>query len=112
MNNKSNIGAFLIGGAVGAAIALLYAPKPGNETRDELKERSRLVKDRAMETINEAQTRMETFTEESKKRLGKLRDIGQETLDEQKESLRSGLKQAKKVVAGDGEDIPSDEGLH
>ena len=31
MGNK--LGSFLIGGLVGAAVALLYAPRSGNETR-------------------------------------------------------------------------------
>jgi gas vesicle protein len=109
MNEKNTIGAFLIGGLIGAAVALLYAPRAGEQTRQELRESGRMVKDRAMRTIDEAQARMESFTEESKRRLGKLRDIGQETLDEQKRSLRTGAREAKKVVAG-SEDI-SDEGL-
>jgi gas vesicle protein len=33
MSKKFGIGAFLLGGVVGAAIGLLYAPKPGVETR-------------------------------------------------------------------------------
>lgn len=107
--NKNTIGAFLIGGLIGAAVALLYAPKAGDETRHDLVEGGRMVKDRAMRTIDEAQARVENFTEESKKRLSKLRHVGQETLDEQKQSLRTGAREAKRVMAG-GEDF-SDEGL-
>ena len=112
MNNKTSIGAFLIGGLVGAAVALLYAPKSGDETRQTLMEGGRMVKDKAMTSLNEAQARVEAFTEESKRHLGKLRHIGQETLDDQKQSLRSGVKQAKKVVAAQGEDPSYEEGLH
>lgn len=104
MSSKNSLGAFLVGGLVGAAVALLYAPKSGTETREDLVETSRIVKDRAMDSLNEAQARMETFTDESKQRLSKLRDIGEETLNEQKQSLKSGVKQAKKVIAGDAED--------
>ncbi len=33
--------AFLVGAAAGAAVALLYAPAPGRETRERLSERAR-----------------------------------------------------------------------
>lgn len=112
MNNRNSLGAFLIGGLVGAAVALLYAPKAGDETRQTLMESGRMVKDKAMKSIDEAQARMETFTEESKRRLGKLRDIGEETLDEQKRTLKTGVRQAKKVMAGNEEDSTYEEGLH
>jgi hypothetical protein len=45
---------------------------------------------------------MDTFTVESKKRLEKLQEIGQHTLDEEKETLKAGLRQAKEVVTGNG----------
>ena len=39
--------AFLLGAVSGAAVALLYAPAPGRETRDYLGERAREGRDRA-----------------------------------------------------------------
>ena len=41
--------AFLLGAVSGAAVALLYAPKPGDITRDELRLRSEELKRRADE---------------------------------------------------------------
>lgn len=35
-NNAAILGAFLLGGLVGAAVALLTAPRSGRETREEL----------------------------------------------------------------------------
>jgi len=49
--------AFLIGAAVGAGVALLYAPYAGDETRQLLARRSRDLKDRvtgAMDATKEA----------------------------------------------------------
>lgn len=42
----------LVGGAIGAAVALLYAPQSGEATRDELKKRSDEIKDKAVETYD------------------------------------------------------------
>ena len=41
--------AFLLGGLTGAALALLYAPRTGRETRDLLNERLRETADRSRE---------------------------------------------------------------
>jgi gas vesicle protein len=41
--------AFLLGAVSGAAVALLYAPKSGRETRDYLGEKAREGRDRAAE---------------------------------------------------------------
>jgi gas vesicle protein len=41
--------AFLVGAVAGAAVALLYAPAPGSETREFLGEKVREGKDRAAE---------------------------------------------------------------
>jgi len=45
MGRGSQLAAFAIGAAVGAGIALLYAPYSGEETRRLLARRSRAVKD-------------------------------------------------------------------
>jgi gas vesicle protein len=51
MSNSGNSGgvfmAFVIGAVAGAAVALLYAPAPGDETRRKLAERAREGRERA-----------------------------------------------------------------
>jgi gas vesicle protein len=102
--------AFLIGGTIGAAIGLLYAPRSGEETRQLLKDESNEMvdkaklsiqnaQDNAMTTIQEAQTRLETLNKETKERLGKLQEIAKNTMEEQKESLGKGYSNVKEVVA-------------
>lgn len=61
MSDKSDLGAFLsgfiIGGLVGAVVALLMAPQSGEETRAYIRDKSIELKDRAAETAAEAQAR-------------------------------------------------------
>ncbi len=50
MNKETSTGFFsglLVGAVVGAAIALLYAPQPGTETRRMVKEKALEVKEKA-----------------------------------------------------------------
>jgi gas vesicle protein len=49
--------AFLLGAAVGAAVALLFAPAPGRETREFLGQKAREGQDKAAELAKEAWTR-------------------------------------------------------
>src|SRR3954466_15940417 len=51
---SSVILAFLLGGLTGAAVALLYAPRSGKETRDMLTERVRETADRGRELKEQA----------------------------------------------------------
>jgi gas vesicle protein len=46
------LGAFLLGGAVGAAIALLTAPKSGRETRADMSEWAQGAADRTRERVS------------------------------------------------------------
>jgi len=61
-DNDNSIGAFLagifIGGLVGAAAALLLAPQSGEETREQIREKSIELRDRAEVTLDEARTRV------------------------------------------------------
>jgi gas vesicle protein len=56
MSNDNGAGAgsvmlaFLVGAVAGAAVALLYAPAAGSETREFLNEKAREGRDRAAET--------------------------------------------------------------
>src|SRR3954451_19897137 len=51
---SSVILAFLLGGLTGAAVALLYAPRSGKETRDLLSERVRETAERGREIKDQA----------------------------------------------------------
>jgi gas vesicle protein len=59
MSNQQGIGAggvlmaFAVGAAVGAAVALLFAPATGEETREYLGERAREGRDRASEAARQ-----------------------------------------------------------
>lgn len=51
--SEPGIGAFVLGAAVGAGLALLFAPRSGEETRRDLQRRARRVGGQAQELVAE-----------------------------------------------------------
>jgi gas vesicle protein len=60
---------FVIGGLVGAAVALIMAPQSGEETRTFIKEKGIELKDRATEYSQDARTRAAKALEDAKARV-------------------------------------------
>ncbi|MGH7355551.1 MAG: YtxH domain-containing protein [Candidatus Rokuibacteriota bacterium] len=88
------LGWFLLGGVIGAATALLVAPKPGQETRDLLLERGGEVAKRAQEMATEAQGRAGEWLDKSRelfeeqtKRLMTAFEAGRDAM---REEIRKG----------------------
>ena len=57
---------FIAGSMLGAGLALLFAPKPGDETRREVAERAQRVSDKAREGLGSASDRVAQFAERGK----------------------------------------------
>lgn len=62
----------LAGGAVGAIVALLYAPKSGRELRADIKERADEFRDDADEYLTTVRTKAGDLVSEAKKRSDSL----------------------------------------
>jgi gas vesicle protein len=84
----------LIGGLVGAATALLLAPQPGEETREDLREKGIELKDRVME-----------LSEEARKRAEELQAEGRTIVQEQKERVGEAIEEGKKAAAKKKKDL-------
>jgi len=100
---------FIIGGLIGAAVGILYAPRSGKETRKIMTEEAQDVMDTAISSIRDAQdaalsaikdsrSQLEKLSEETKDRLAKLQDIMERTVEDQKKSLKKGYSNARAVV--------------
>ena len=76
--------AFALGAVAGAAVALLYAPAPGDETRRKLAERARDGRQRAETMVRESRE----FINRQRETVAAAVDRGREAFDEaRKESL-------------------------
>ncbi|MFH1085377.1 MAG: YtxH domain-containing protein [Chloroflexota bacterium] len=90
------VAGFLFGAFVGAVLALLFAPAPGEEIREQIRERGIELKDRA-----------EELGAEATKQAGVLRTKGQTLLDEQKTRLHEAIEEGKKAAARKKEELLS-----
>ena len=69
---------FVIGGMVGAAVALLLAPQSGEETRTIIHDRSIELKDKAAEKAETARIKAEAAAAEARARADELAKLTQE----------------------------------
>ncbi len=65
-NDGSSLAWFLAGAAIGAAVALLYAPQPGNETREAIRRRALEERERLAKSGREAVDRGRDLYERGK----------------------------------------------
>jgi gas vesicle protein len=76
MANNSSAGkffrGFMIGGAIGAAAALLIAPRSGEETRTQIREKGIEFKERAEATYAEIQTKIDASVADLQARFDEL----------------------------------------
>jgi len=121
------IGSFILGALVGAGLALLFAPKSGEETQEEIKTRAIKLKDVAQERVRDAQHNLEgrlaTAREHLQARVETVRDAvdsGRQAaidargdlerkLERSKAAYRAGIEAAREVGADPDPETPAEE---
>lgn len=89
--------AFLIGGLAGAAVALLYAPRSGRETRDLLAEKWREGAERGRRLKDEAVARGRNLVDEA----GEYVERQKGSLERQKDRLAAAVEAGKQAFRED-----------
>ncbi len=89
----SFLAGFVIGGLIGAGVALLLAPQSGEETRSLIMDKSIELRDRALETA-----------EESRKRAEELQARSKELYEEQVQRIQAAVEATKKPAKKTGEE--------
>ncbi|MFV1857761.1 MAG: YtxH domain-containing protein [Anaerolineales bacterium] len=107
-DNNNDFGAFvsgfMIGGLIGAAVALLLAPQSGEETRLMIRDKGIELKDQVETTAGDARVRAEEMAQDARARASDAQQRGQVVLEQQKsrieEAIEAGKKAAKDTKAG------------
>lgn len=93
------VAGFILGGLLGTALALLFAPRSGEETRQQLTESAEHLRDRTLERVDEVAKKMrvtaDDLTERGRARFdegaARLREIaerGREAFEEKAREVR------------------------
>ncbi len=73
--------AFGVGVAAGAAVALLYAPQPGDRTRKQIKRGLNDATDRFQDTAEDISSKAEHYSKQAERAIRRGRDAVDETLN-------------------------------
>ncbi len=107
------ISGFLLGGLVGAALALVLTPRSGEETRDTLRDKGIELKIKAEEVAARAREEADELLARSKATFGEQKARVQEAIEEGREAAaqkRSELLSKYRIAKETGETpLPSDE---
>lgn len=79
------LGGFLVGSAIGVATALLFAPRSGEETRMELREKAIDLRDRTTEsvkdTVSQTKSKMYGLKDSVQEKAQELKQRGKHTMN-------------------------------
>jgi gas vesicle protein len=110
-NGSSGLGWFLAGLGFGALIGVLYAPKAGKETREDLMAGALEAKEKAAELVEQGKQKAAVYVEQGKQKASEYVETGRQKATEYAETGRQYVEQTKKI-AGDyveqGKKIASD----
>ncbi len=91
-SREDNLIYFLVGGVVGASVALLLAPRSGEETRDLLGDRYREGTERIGETFRSGREAVVDKSRGLADRASEAIDRGRDTLTRQKEKVAAAVQ--------------------
>jgi len=88
---------FLLGGVVGAGLALLFAPQSGSETRQKIRELADDVQEKSTEYVKQAKEKAASLVEEGKGYYDEKKSIIKSAVEAGKEAYE---KEKEKYVKG------------
>lgn len=101
MSTKNTLMAFLGGAAIGAVVALLFAPEKGEVTRRKIGKAVNEGRDRAMEKFNEGREAIEEAYRKGRRRVS-------DAYHEGREKLADAISEGRELVADELETLCDD----
>ena len=100
-NGLTMIFAFFTGFLMGAVLSLLYAPAPGKETRQKIKDTSIQAKDKTMELAQQAsetaRENVQQIVDQGKESVQGLVEVGKDRVKDATNQVKSAVETGKKV---------------
>lgn len=95
---KKIAGAFLLGSVIGAAVALLYAPKSGRNTRKDIARTARRVRKETGHLVEDAVDSINDFAVDVKDKVTDVIERGRDLSDGAKKEIIRNLEQGQKMI--------------
>ncbi len=103
--------AILIGGMIGAAIALLYAPQSGRKTRKDITRVTRRGKNYTVDLIEDTIDEVNDLVSDLRKRAGDILDQGVDLSEKTKKEIVSAVEQGQNAIEKQGKKLTEALGL-
>jgi gas vesicle protein len=100
-DNDSSVGGFgwfLAGLGIGALVGVLYAPKSGKETRDDLMQSAMEARDKANQLYNQGREQANQYVQQGRDALGQYVDKGKEYYDKGRTQWSQYVDKGKDLV--------------
>lgn len=98
-NKSYGLAWFLAGLGVGALVGILYAPKSGRETREDLLTGAREGSDYLRTKTREAAENVSALVDKSKEQVGEYVDLGREAVDRGRAQWEEFVERGKNLVS-------------
>lgn len=99
---KPILGGFLVGSVIGVATALLFAPRSGEETRAEIRDKAVEIRDRTTETVKDTVSQAKSKASEIKdnvmEKADELKQRGKHTINKQLDRASHTVETGKEKV--------------
>ncbi|HEY9139187.1 MAG TPA: YtxH domain-containing protein [Terriglobus sp.] len=103
-NSMSGLGWFLAGLGIGALVGVLYAPKSGQETREDLAAQARDAKEKANQYVEQGRDQINDYVDKGREYYDKGRtqwsqyvDKGKDFIQQQQEKVASAVDTGKQI---------------
>jgi len=106
-NGVSGFGWFLAGLGIGALVGVLYAPKSGKETRDDLVAGAMEARDKAQEYYTQGSQAVNQYVDKSKEVASQYVDKGKEYYDKGRTQWSEYVDKGKDLIQGQTEKVAS-----
>lgn len=94
---SANLTYLIIGGTIGAAVALLFAPKAGRELRSDIADVTRRGVDRTRETASQIGTKAGEYYETASSRAGELAGAARDAATRRGEHLSAAIEAGRRA---------------
>jgi gas vesicle protein len=96
--NSGGLGTFFVGLAVGAGLALLFAPRTGVETRRQLRRSAERMRDAAEDAVTDVTGRVQDTFETARQRVEEKIDAARDAIETKREQVQRAVDAGREAA--------------